>query len=68
MDKNREGRTLLIMKDQDIDTYTFKNVISDFPEIVIKLEKMGENARYDMGDNLTNVKGIGSREVGFSNN
>ena len=45
-----------------------KNVISDFPEIVIKLEKMGENARYDMGDNLTNVKGIGSREVGFSNN
>tara|TARA_Y100000590_G_C15082895_1_gene774542 strand:- start:32 stop:499 length:468 start_codon:yes stop_codon:yes gene_type:complete len=30
MDKNREGRTLLIMKDQDIDTYTFKNVISDF--------------------------------------
>ena len=45
-----------------------KNVISYFPEIVIKLEKMGENARYDMGDNLTNVKGIGSREVGFSNN
>ena len=43
-----------------------KNVISDFSEIVIKLEKMGENARYDMGDNLTNVKGIGSREVGLS--
>ena len=35
-----------------------------YPEIVNKLEKMGENARYDLGDNLTKVKGAGTREVG----
>ena len=45
-----------------------KNVILDFPEIVYKLEKMGENARYDLGDNLSGVIGTGNREVGLSNN
>ena len=45
-----------------------KNVILDFPEIVNKLEKMGENARYDLGDNLSGVIGTGNREVGLSNN
>ena len=40
------------------------NVLNDYPDIVSKLEKMGEEARYDLGDNLTNVKGVGTREVG----
>ena len=26
---------------------------------------MGDNARKDLGDNLTNVKGIGTRDVGM---
>ena len=29
---------------------------------------MGENARYDLGDNLSGVIGTGNREVGLSNN
>ena len=32
--------------------------------IVNKLEKMGNLARYDWGDKLTNVEGTGTREVG----
>ena len=51
-----------------IDPKETKNVILDFPEIVNKLEKMGENARYDLGDNLSGVVGTGNREVGLSNN
>jgi len=46
------------------DPKELNNVLNDYPEIVSKLEKMGEDARYDLGDNLTNVKGVGSREVG----
>ena len=46
------------------DPKELNNVLNDYPEIVSKLDKMGEDARYDLGDNLTNVKGSGSREVG----
>tara|TARA_B100001063_G_scaffold31117_2_gene24150 strand:- start:89 stop:1519 length:1431 start_codon:yes stop_codon:yes gene_type:complete len=47
-----------------IDPKELNNVLNNYPEIVNKLEKMGENARYDLGDNLTKVKGAGTREVG----
>ena len=47
-----------------IDPKELNNVLNNYPEIVNKLEKMGENARYDLGDNLTKVKGVGTREVG----
>ena len=47
-----------------IDPKELNNVLNKYPEIVNKLEKMGENARYDLGDNLTKVKGAGTREVG----
>ena len=46
------------------DPKELNNVLNDYPDIVSKLEKMGEEARYDLGDNLTNVKGVGTREVG----
>ena len=46
------------------DPKELNNVLNDYPDIVSKLEKMGEEARYDLGDNLTNIKGIGTREVG----
>ena len=47
-----------------IDPKELNNVLNNYPEIVNKLKKMGENARYDLGDNLTKVKGAGTREVG----
>lgn len=47
-----------------IDPKELNNVLNNYPEIVNKLQKMGENARYDLGDNLTKVKGAGTREVG----
>ena len=47
-----------------IDPKELNNVLNNYPEIVNKLENMGENARYDLGDNLTKVKGVGTREVG----
>jgi len=46
------------------DPKELNNVLNDYPDIVSKLEKMGEEARYDLGDNLTSVKGVGTREVG----
>ena len=46
------------------DPKELNNVLNDYPDIVSKLEKIGEEARYDLGDNLTNVKGVGTREVG----
>ena len=46
------------------DPKELNNVLNNYPEIVNKLKKMGENARYDLGDNLTKVKGAGTREVG----
>jgi arylsulfatase A-like enzyme len=46
------------------DPKELNNVLNDYPEIVSKLEKIGEEARHDLGDNLTNVKGVGTREVG----
>ena len=41
------------------------NIINDHPEIVRKLSIIGENARKDLGDNLTNTKGSGVRDVGI---
>ena len=41
------------------------NIINNHPEIVRKLSIIGENARRDLGDNLTNTKGSGLRDVGI---
>ena len=47
-----------------IDPMEINNIIGDHPEIVRKLSAMGENARKDLGDNLTDAKGSGVRNVG----
>ncbi len=47
------------------DPRELNNIIKDHSNIVIKLEEMGNNARNDLGDKLTNVEGIGRREVGI---
>ena len=47
------------------DPSELDNIISDHPEIARKLSIMGDNARKDLGDNLTNIKGIGTRDVGM---
>ncbi len=41
------------------------NIIDNHPEVVKKLSIMAENARNDLGDNLTNTKGSGVRDVGI---
>ena len=46
------------------DPSELKNIVNDHPNIVSKLEKMGNLARYDLGDKLTNVEGTGTRDVG----
>ena len=46
------------------DPSELNNILNDHPNIVSKLEKMGNLARYDLGDKLTNVEGIGTRDVG----
>ena len=46
------------------DPSELNNILNDHPNIVSKLEKMGNLARYDLGDKLTNVEGIGIRDVG----
>lgn len=40
------------------------NVIEHYPDELAKLEKMALDAREDLGDNLTNIKGKGVRQVG----
>ena len=47
------------------DPRELNNIIKDHSNIVIKLEEMGNNARNDLGDKLTNVEGTGRREVGI---
>lgn len=43
------------------------NVIKQNPEIVKQLEQMAQNAREDLGDNLTKIKGKNTRPVGKAN-
>jgi arylsulfatase len=47
------------------DPSELENIINDHPEIARKLSNMGDNARKDLGDNLTNIKGSGTRDVGM---
>ena len=41
------------------------NVAKEHPEVVLRLVKFGERMRADLGDDLTGVKGSGTREPGF---
>ncbi len=40
------------------------NVMADFPEIIAMLQKMADEARQDLGDDLTNKTGANRREIG----
>ena len=40
------------------------NIIKQHPDIVKKLEAIADNARQDLGDDLTGVKGTGTRPIG----
>lgn len=42
------------------------NVIGQHPDVVEQLERMANDARKDLGDNLTGNKGLNRREVGRS--
>ena len=42
-----------------------KNVLGEHPGLAKRLAKLAEGMRVDLGDDLTGVKGIGSREPGF---
>ena len=40
------------------------NVIKEYPEIVKKLNALADEARVDMGDDLTKINGKNRREIG----
>jgi arylsulfatase len=42
------------------------NVYKDYPEIVAKLTNLAEEARADLGDDLTNNPGKGRRPIGLA--
>lgn len=44
------------------------NVIEQHPDVVKRLEQMGQEAREDLGDNLTKTKGKNNRPVGKATN
>ena len=44
------------------------NVLSQYPEVVLKLTKIADEMRKDLGDNLTKVQGPGKREPGLTKN
>lgn len=41
------------------------NVVSQYPERVIKLNEIADKVREDLGDNLTRKKGTGRRQPGL---
>ena len=44
------------------DPKEIDNVYDQFPEIVKKMEKLADEARFDLGDNLKGIYGIGTRK------
>jgi arylsulfatase A-like enzyme len=41
-----------------------KNLVANLPERVLELKKLADEFRFDLGDTLTNKKGVGLREPG----
>ncbi|MEM9586701.1 MAG: sulfatase, partial [Planctomycetota bacterium] len=54
----------LALYDLDNDVSESKNVISEYPEVVERLQAAAEAARQDLGDKLTKRKGTGIRGPG----
>jgi len=44
------------------------NLYEDYPDIVLELNKLGDEIRRDLGDNQTGIKGTGVREKGRAEN
>ena len=44
------------------------DILSQYPEVVMKLMKVADEMRKDLGDNLTRVQGTGKREPGLTKN
>ena len=47
------------------DPFEENNIIDQYPEIVKELEAIGDSARIDLGDYLTNTEGKNVREPGY---
>jgi arylsulfatase A len=60
-----EKQTELALYDLEADVGETKNVAEQHPDVVAKLERLGEAARAELGDTLTGRKGSGVRAAGM---
>ena len=60
----KNGQTGLELYDLRRDPGERYNVIEQYPEITEKLQKFAEEARMDLGDDLSAIRGANSRPVG----
>ena len=60
----QQQRIGLELFDLDNDPGETTNVATEHPEIVLRLQKLADAARLDLGDTLTKVKGNGIRPAG----
>lgn len=62
----RVEHTGLALYDLDNDPGETRNIATDHPEIVARLQKLAEPIRQELGDTLTNVKGTENRPLGLA--
>ena len=60
----KNGQSVLGLYDLRRDPGERYNVIEQYPDIVEKLEHFAEEARQDLGDDLTNTEGMNRRPIG----
>jgi arylsulfatase len=60
----KSGQSVLGLYDLRRDPGERYNVIEQYPEIVEKLERFAEEARQDLGDDLTQAEGTNQRPIG----
>ncbi len=60
----KSGQSVLGLYDLRRDPGERYNVIEQYPEIVKELELFAEEARQDLGDDLTNTEGMNRRPIG----
>ncbi|MBP1657232.1 MAG: atsA 6 [Bacteroidetes bacterium] len=58
------GKTELALYDLETDIGEVRDVASDHPDVVARLQRMGVEAREDLGDELTGIQGRGVRPPG----
>lgn len=62
--KAKGSKTELELYDLENDLGETQNVLNQHPDVVDRLKKMGDEARRELGDSLTKVKGEGVRPAG----